>query len=62
VAGKDPAADLPGRQPVDVGRLDFLGAIAAEIPVPHVIGEDKDDVGLCFVGAQGELRCKHQKG
>ena len=35
-----------GGQPVDVGRADFLLAVAAQVAVAQVVGEDEDDVRL----------------
>ena len=35
-----------GRQAVEVGRLDALLAVAAEVAVAEVVGQDEDDVGL----------------
>lgn len=34
-----------GGQPVDVGGFEFGGAVAAEIAVAEIVGEDEDDVG-----------------
>jgi hypothetical protein len=33
-----------GRELVDIRRLYELGAVAAQVPVPDVVGEDKDHV------------------
>ncbi len=51
-----------GSHPVQVGRLNVTGAIAGEVGVAQIIGEDQDDVGLgggwidgCLGAAPGRL-------
>ena len=41
-------ADSFGGELVDVGSCDFLCAVAADVGVAEVIGEDEDDVGATF--------------
>jgi hypothetical protein len=34
------------RKPVDVWRLDLRRAVAAQVTIPEVVGQDDDDVGM----------------
>ena len=55
------------REPVDVRRFDFRRAVATDIPVAEVVGEDDDDVGLGRLkvrrrGGGGQTREQQQSG
>ena len=54
-------------QPVDVRRLDVLVAVASQVAVAHIVGQDKDDVRtlvgshrlLCQQGTKGHKKILH---
>jgi hypothetical protein len=43
--------DAARGQPVDVGRLNVLAAVTAEVSVTKIVGDDEDDVGFAASAA-----------